>query len=251
MRVPLFALLLTRLVWADPTPYLTADGMCKATFPASVPDRPGGFILFHDNSLFTFGLMTWGKDPQRYYEGSRTLRLLEKGVSVRTVHAGPIEGQEFHSVSAEGRHNVLQEFAANGSVYEFAVYYSGAQPPAEVGQFFSSISFSPEALDPRHRPRSRLIQCSVALDGLATSMLDSAARHAGEFPIRLPADERCPAGGTYVLQQQGSGFTIHCSGNHHQEADVPADYPRIDQARQVLESPEKPLPRPDPVTPAP
>lgn len=247
MRVSFFALLLTCLVWAEPTVYVTADGMCKATFPAAVPDRPGGFLLFHGNSLFTFGLLTWSKDPQRYYEGSRTLRLLERGVSVRPVHAGPIEGQEFHSLSASGRHNLIQEFAANGNVYEFSVTYSGDQPPAEVSQFFSSISFSPEALDPRHRPRSRLIQCSVALDGLASALLDQAARHGGELPARLPSDEHCPCGGSYVLEPRPGGFTIYCSGNHHQEAGIPADYPRIDQTRQVLEGPDRPLPRPDPV----
>lgn len=71
------------LALADPTPYVTADGMDKLVFPAAAPDRPGGFILFHDNNLFAFGLMTWAKEPQRYYEGSRTLRLLEPGVSVR------------------------------------------------------------------------------------------------------------------------------------------------------------------------
>lgn len=251
MRVPLLALLLTSLAVAEPTLYVTADGMGKVTFPAPVPDRPGGFILFHDSSLFTFGLMTWAKAPALYYEGSRTLRLLERGVSVREVQAGPIVGQEFHSVSAEGRHNLLQEFAANGNVYQFSAYYSGAQPPAEVSRFFASISFSPEALDNRHRPRSRLIQCSVALDGLATALLDAAARQGGKFPARLPAQEPCPAGGTYVFQPQGFGFTIYCSGNHHQEAGTPPDYPRIDRSRQVLEGPAKPLPRPDLVVPPP
>lgn len=208
--------------------YTSADGMCQADFPAPVPDRPGGFILFHNGNLYSYAFKAWNQSPERYYENSRLFRSLEKGVGQRSLRVGAVAGQEFHTVSAEGRHNLVQEFAANGFVYEFSVYYSGEQP-AEVQQFLSSIRFSSQPKDPA---RIRLIQCSVQLDGLATQLLD-------HHPF--PQEPRCPAGGAYILDQNGWQFTIHCDGDHG----LPAGYPRIDQTRQILEGPGKPLPRPD------
>lgn len=208
--------------------YTSADGMCQAEFPAPVPDRPGGFILFHEGNLYSYALKAWNQSPQQYYESSRLFHSLEKGVEQRSLQVGPIRGQEFHTVSAEGRHNVVREFAANGFVYEFSVYYSGEQPE-EVTRFFQSIQFSSQAKDPT---RVGLIQCSLHLDGLASEMLDHRP---------FPKGPRCPAGGSYILEQNGSRFTIRCDGDHG----LPAGYPRIDQTRQILEGPGQPLPRPD------
>ena len=206
----LAALLVTLLA------YTSADGMCQADFPAPVPDRPGGFILFHNGNLYSFAFKAWNQSPERYYENSRLFRSLEKGVSQRSLQVGRLAGQEFHTV------------AANGFVYEFSVYYSGEQPE-EVHQFLHSIRFSEQLKDPA---RIRLIQCSVQLDGLATQLLD-------HHPFSQ--EPRCPAGGAYILEQNASSFTIHCDGDHG----LPAGYPRIDQTRQILEGPGKPLPRPD------
>lgn len=223
MLTSLLALLLTCAV-----PYTSADGMCQAEFPAPVPDRPGGFLLFHKGDLYAYALKIWNQTPERYYENSRLFHSLEKGVEERGLSRGSVAGQEFHTVSSEGRHHVVQEFAANGFVYEFSVYYSGERPEA-VSRFFQSIRFSKA---PREPARTRLIQCSVLLDGLASELLD-------HHPF--PKEGRCPAGGAYLLEQEGPRFIIHCDGDHG----LPPGYPRIDQTRQILEGPDKPLPRPD------
>ena len=208
--------------------YTSADGMCQAEFPAPVPDRPGGFILFYEGSLYSYALKAWNQSPQRYYESSRLFHSLERGVEQSSLQVGPVLGQEFHTVSAEGRHNVVREFAANGFVYEFSVYYSGERPQA-VTRFFQSIQFSSQAKDPS---RVRLIQCSLQLDGMASRLLD-------HHPF--PQEARCPAGGAYFLEQNRSQFTIRCDGDHG----LAPGYPCIDQTRQILEGPGKPLPRPD------
>lgn len=202
--------------------------MCQADFPGPVPDRPGGFLIFHNGNLYSFALKAWNQKPERYYENSRLFRSLEKGVGERSLQVGPVTGLEFHTVSPEGRHNLVQEFAANGFVYEFSVYFSGEEPE-EVARFFRSIRFSEAVKDPA---RIRLIQCSVLLDGLATELLD---RHP------FSREPRCPAGGAYILEQNGPRFSIHCDGDHG----LPPGYPRIDQTREILEGPGKPLPRPD------
>ncbi len=209
-------------------PYTSADGLCQAEFPAAVPDRPGGFLVFHNGNLYSFALKAWNQSPERYFESSRLFRSLEKGVQERRLQVGPVAGLEFHTVSPEGRHNVVQEFAANGFVYEFSVYYSGEQPE-EVAGFFRSIRFSSAAKD---GARTRLIQCSVLLDGLASELID-------HHPF--PSQPRCPAGGAYILEQNGLEFSIHCDGDHG----LPPGYPRIDQTRQIFEGPGRPLPRPD------
>lgn len=202
--------------------------MCQAEFPAPVPDRPGGFLIFHEGNLYSFALKAWNQSPERYFESSRLFRSLEKEVRQRSLQIGPVSGLEFHTVSREGRHNLVREFAANGFVYEFSVYYSGEQP-VEVAEFLRSIRFSAAAKDPA---RIRLIQCAILLDGLASELL---AGHT------LPKEVRCPAGGAYILEQNGRQFSIQCDGDHG----LPSGYPRIDQTRQILEGPAKPLPRPD------
>lgn len=206
-------------------PYTSADGMCQATFPTQVPDRPGGFMVFHEGDVYVFALKAWNQSPERYYETSRLYHSLEKGVEERGLQVGSVKGQEFHTVSPQGRHHLVQEFAAHGFVYEFSVYYSGARPE----DFFQSIRFSDRTQDPS---RIRLLQCSLTLDGLATQLLDRRP---------LPDDVRCPAGGAYHLEQQNNRFTIRCDGDHG----LPPGYPRIDQTREILEGPGKPLPRPD------
>ncbi|MBX3170431.1 MAG: hypothetical protein KF760_23700 [Candidatus Eremiobacteraeota bacterium] len=208
--------------------YTSADGMCQADFPAPVPDRPGGFLLFHNGNLYSFALKIWNQSPERYYESSRLFRSLEKDVEERSLRIGPVTGWEFHTVSREGRHNLVQQFAANGFVYEFSAYYSGERPE-EVARFFQSIRFSSA---PKDAARTRLIQCSVLLDGLASELLDHRP---------FPTEKHCPAGGAYILEQNGLKFSIHCDGDHG----LPPGYPRIDQTRQILEGPDKPLPRPD------
>lgn len=219
MFAPLLALVLT---------YISADGMCQADFPVPVPDRPGGFIVFHNGSAYSFALKIWNQSPERYYENSRLFHAFEKGVNQRNLQIGSVSGQEFHTVSGQGRHNVVQEFAANGFVYEFSVYFSGEQAQ-EVSQFFQSVRFSNQAKD---SGRIRLIQCSLQLDGLASELLD---QH--PFPQRT----RCPAGGAYILEQKGSHFNIRCDADHG----LPPGYPCIDQTRQIFEGPGRPLPRPD------
>ena len=205
--------------------YTSADGMCQAAFPAQVPDQPGGFMLLHEGDVYAFALKPWNQTAERYYETSRLFHALEKGVEERKLQVGTVAGQEFHTVSPQGRHHVVQEFAAHGFVYEFSVYYSGARPD----DFFQSIRFRERVQEPS---RIRLIQCSLTLDGLATRLLD-----------RRPftSDVRCPAGGAYHLEQEGAHFTIRCDGDHG----LPAGYPRIDQTRQILQGPGQPLPRPD------
>ena len=205
--------------------FTSADGMCQADFPAAVPDRPGGFMIFHEGNVYSFALKTWNQSPERYFETSRLFNSLEKGVEERELRVGAVSGQEFHTVSKEGRHQVVQEFAAHGFVYEFSVLYSGARPQA----FFDSIRFSDRLKDPS---RVRLIQCALILDGLASQRLDRRP---------WPQDVRCPAGGVYHLQENGRQFSIFCDGDHG----LGQGYPRIDQTREILEGAEKPLPRPD------
>ena len=255
----LTALLLNSSVVAEPTAFLTPDGMARAVFPESVPDNPDGFMITHGDNSYFFKLFPWSEgDTPSYFELCRRHTLSQPGGAVRDVQAGPVKGLERHTVSEE-RHRVTREFVANGNLYTFVAMYRDQQQPAEVAEFFDSISFSPEAVNNRHLARSRMISCSIRLDGLVRSFRAYAEKNSGSYPSSIqqlvdgkyPVFAQCESGGAYVLRRQADHFTIHCSGSHHQDAGSPSDYPRVDQTRQVWEAPEKLLPRPDPVSPGP
>ncbi len=253
LRALSLALLLSGPVFSEPYTFITPDGMAKAVFPEAVPDHPEGFMLTHGDNSYFFKLFPWAEsDTSGYFELCKRHTLSQPGGTVRELHAGPVTGLERHTVS-ENRHRVTREYVANGNLYTFVAMYRDSQQPAEVDTFLNSIAFAPEATNPAHRGRSRLVNCSIRLDGLVRSFRAYAENHGGSYPTSLqqlvqaqyPVFASCESGAPYVLQLQADHFTIHCSGEHHREAGCPKDFPRIDQTRQVWEGPDKILHRPD------
>lgn len=204
--------------------FVSADGCCQACFPGPVPDRPAGFIVFQGPSVYAFNLKLWKGTPASFYADSKLLHSIETDLQSRTLPGG---GLEYRSQPSPGRHRVVREYALNGFIYEFQVNYSGEES-AEVREFLQSIQVRPTRKD---SSRIGLIQCSLTLDGLAGQLLEHK-----DIP-----EQRCPVGGRYLLERHGSDFIIYCDGEHG----VPPGYPRIDQTRLILESPGKPLARPD------
>jgi hypothetical protein len=234
-------------------PFVTPDGMGRAVFPEAVPDHPEGFMITHGDNSYFFKLFPWAEgDTASYFELCKRHTLSQPGGSVREIQAGQVKGLERHVVTGE-RHRVTREYVANGNLYTFVAMYRDQQQPAEVGAFLDSIEFSPEATNPAHLGRSRLVNCSIRLDGLVRAFRTYAEKHGGGYPTTLqqlvdahyPVFTTCESGAPYVLNLQADQFTIHCSGQHHGEAGCPADFPRIDQARHVWEAPDKLLRRPD------
>ncbi|MBS2040938.1 hypothetical protein JST97_38485 [bacterium] len=212
-------------LWLSAGLFVSADGACQAQFPATVPDRPAGFIVLESDAVYAFNLKIWKGTPESYYQDSKLLHSIEAGVQSRALPGG---GLEYRWQPGPERHRVLREYALNGFVYEFSVNYSGDQPAA-VRDFLDSIRVRPTSGGPS---RVGLIQCSLVLDGLASQLLD----HRPWEP-----DTRCPVGGRYRLERHGLDFEIYCDGDHG----LAPGYPRIDQNRQVWEGLDKPLPRPD------
>lgn len=209
-------------------------------------------MITHDDNSYFYKLFPWAEsDTPSYFELCKRHTLSQPGGTVREL-AGPVKGLERHTVS-EGRHRVTREYVANGNLYTFVAMYRESQQPAEVDAFLDSITFAPEATNPAHLSRSRLVNCSIRLDGLVRGFRTYAEKHGGSYPTSIeqliqgqyPVFATCESGSPYVLQMKADHFTIHCSGAHHREAGCPDDYPRIDQNRQLWEGPDKVLNRPD------